>query len=381
MNVEFPNDPVVANWPLLTADLPGIAGRLKAVPDDFVVEEVPAYQPSGSGEHLFLWIEKTNVPADQLGRHLANALGISPRELGTAGLKDTHAVTRQFVSVPRAVESRLSEIDAPGIRLLSATPHGNKLRTGHLRGNRFRVLVREAEGWALLPDPKQNPDGQECPSYTAALAIAEQLRRTGVPNYFGSQRFGNKNSTLKLGLKLLTEARDGGDGPREAARPNRRFLHRLALSAAQSWLFNNVLAERLRDGLLHQVLLGDIMQKCASGGIFDVRDVAVEQPRFEARETVITGPMFGPKMRPALHEPGQREQRVLAASGVTLDGFRRFGHLAEGTRRPLLIWPEDLNVSTVDDGLLFEFTLPAGAYATVVLREFMKNETDSLQDS
>jgi tRNA pseudouridine13 synthase len=275
-------------------------------------------------------------------------------------------VTRQFVSVPRAVEARLAQIDSPGIRLLSATPHGNKLRTGHLHGNRFRVLVRSLEPTADRTDV--------CVPVTNALAIAERLRRTGVPNYFGSQRFGNKLSTLKLGLKLLTEAREGSDGPREAARPNRRFLHRLALSAAQSWLFNQVLAERLRDGLLHQVMLGDLMQKCASGGLFDVRDVAAEQSRFDARETVITGPMFGPKMRPALHEPGLREQRVLAAGGLTLDGFRRFGHLAEGTRRPMLVWPEELNVCSVDDGLLFEFTLPAGAYATVVLREFLKRD-------
>ncbi len=362
--------PLSTDCPMLTADLPGIGGVLKTEPHDFIVEEIPAYQPCGDGEHLFLWIEKVGVPADQLGRHLAEVLHIAPRELGTAGLKDTHAVTRQFVSVPRSVESRLKAIDTDSIRLLKATPHQNKLRTGHLRGNRFSVLVRNPGGWALLPD--QEKDGQECPS--SALAIAERVRKIGVPNYYGSQRFGNKNSTLKLGLKLLNEARESNAAPREANRPNRRFLHRLALSAAQSWLFNNVLAERLREGLLSQVLLGDIMQKCASGGIFDVRDVAVEQPRFEARETVITGPMFGPKMKAALHESAVREQRVLAASGLTLDCFRRFGHLAEGTRRPLLIWPEDLQIRAVADGLLFEFSLPSGAYATVVLREFMKNE-------
>lgn len=369
--------PLPTECPMLTADLPGIGGVLKTQPSDFVVEEIPAYPPSGEGEHLFLWIEKTGVPADQLGRHLADVLGISPRDLGTAGLKDTHAVTRQFVSVPRSVEARLGAIDAPGIRLLNAVPHGNKLRTGHLRGNRFRVLVREPVDRTLTSGLTSRPIASRTDvggRSTNALAIAERLRQTGVPNYFGSQRFGNKLSTLKLGLKLLTEARETSNAPREAGRTNRRFLHRLALSAAQSWLFNNVLAERLRDGLLNQVLLGDILQKCASGGLFDVRDVSAEQARFDVRETVITGPMFGPKMRPALHEPGQREQRVLAAAGLTLDGFRRFGHLAEGTRRPMLVWPEDLNVSTVDDGLQFEFTLPAGAYATVVLREFMKSD-------
>lgn len=363
--------PLSTDCPMLTADLPGIGGVLKTEPHDFVVEEIPAYQPCGDGEHLFLWIEKIGVPADQLGRHLADALHITPRDLGTAGLKDTHAVTRQFVSVPRSVEPRLKAIDTDNIRLLNATPHQNKLRTGHLHGNRFSVLVRESVDRMPTSGQSEIRTGVGVHA-TNALAIAERVRRIGVPNYYGSQRFGNKHSTLKLGLKLLTEARESNAAPREANRPNRRFLHRLALSAAQSWLFNNVLAERLRDDLLSQVLLGDIMQKCASGGLFDVRDVAVEQPRFEARETVFTGPMFGPKMKPALLEPAIREQRVLAASGLTMDGFRRFGHLAEGTRRPLLIWPEDLQIRDVAEGLLFEFSLPSGAYATVVLREFMK---------
>lgn len=369
--------PLPTDCPMLTADLPGIGGLLKSEPQDFVVEEIPAYQPSGEGEHLFLWIEKTGVSADQLGRHLVEVLGISPRDLGTAGLKDRQAVTRQFVSVPRRVESRLNAIETGSIRLLDATPHGNKLRTGHLRGNRFQVLVRDCVD--RTPTSGQTIERTDVGvRSTNALAIAERLRQTGVPNYYGSQRFGNKNSTLRLGLKLLTEARSGSDT--ESRKPNRRFLHRLALSAAQSWLFNNVLAERLRDGLLHQVLLGDIMQKCESGGIFDVRDVAAEQPRFDTRETVLTGPMFGPKMRAAQHEPAVREQRVLAASGVTMDGFRRFGQLAEGTRRPLLIWPEDLHVRETDDGLLFEFSLPSGAYATVVLREFMKADDAEAED-
>ena len=375
--MSTPTEPVAATlsceWPMLTADLPGIAGVLKSVPKDFVVDEIPAYEPSGEGEHLFLWIEKRGVPADQLGRHLATALGISPRELGVAGLKDTHAVTRQFVSVPRSVESRLSAIDTDGIRLLNAKPHVNKLRTGHLRGNRFQILLRQVDEPML-----ERPDVDD--RLAGALAIADRLKQTGVPNYFGSQRFGNKNSTLKLGLKLLGEARESKDAPREAQRSNRRFLHRLALSAAQSWMFNQVLAERLSDGLLHQVLLGDIMQVCASGGLFDVRDVAAEQPRFEARTTVVTGPMFGPKMRPALHEPAVRDQRVLAASGLTMDGFRRFGHLAEGTRRPMLIWPNELQVHSTSNGLLFEFSLPSGAYATVVLREFLKSNAEVFAD-
>ncbi len=362
MNSDPQHEFSVSELPVMTADFPGISGTLKSRPEDFVVEEIPAYLPSGEGDHLYLWIEKTGVPADQLGRHLANALAIMPRDLGTAGMKDTHAVTRQFVSVPRHVEERLSAIDNDSIRLLSATPHRNKLKTGHLKGNRFVILLRDARGHGETADA----------ALSQAQVIADRLRQTGVPNYFGSQRFGNKNSTLKLGLKLLTEARSPSDMPRESAKLNRRFLHRLALSAGQSWLFNQILAERLSEGLLHTLMLGDVMQVCASGGLFDVRDLAVEQPRFDAHETVVTGPMFGPKMKPTLHEPALREQRVLKAAGLTMDAFRRFGDLTDGTRRPMLVWLNDLQVTSTLDGLLFEFSLPSGAYATVVLREFMK---------
>jgi tRNA pseudouridine13 synthase len=365
MNDEPQNESFDLNWPLLTADLPGIAGTLKSQPEDFEVEEIPAYPPSGDGEHLFLWIEKRGVSADELSRHLSSVLGISPGDLGIAGLKDKHAVTRQFVSVPSRLESLVPSLNTDHIRVLSATPHKNKLRTGHLHGNRFRVLVRNVDPDALAK----------------ATTIAERIGQIGLPNYFGSQRFGHNGSTLKQGLSLLSEtgtAREPTRKARDRHRSNRRFLHRLALSAAQSWLFNQVLAERLRDGLLDHVMLGDVMQVCATGGLFIALDLAAEQPRFEAHETVVTGPMFGPKMKPATDEPATREQRVLDAAQLSPDAFRRYGHLTDGTRRPLLVRPADLQISAVSDGLWFEFALPSGSYATVLLREFMK--ADSMND-
>ncbi len=344
---EFNIEPL----PLLTADLPGISGTLKTYPEDFIVEEIPAYVPCGDGEHFFLWIEKRGIAANELTRHLARTLDISPGELGTAGLKDKQAVTRQFVSVPRRTEPRLSAIDSDNIRLLSATPHRHKLRTGHLRGNRFRVLVR---------------DVCEPAAFEKAQLIADRLRSLGVPNYYGEQRFGRGGTTVRLGFDLLR-----GTAAGKSARPQ-RFLKRLAISAAQAWLFNDVLAQRLRDGLLDRVLSGDVMQVVASGGLFWIEDVETEQRRYGAHETVLTGPMFGPKMKPPRDVAAQREQLALERSQLTLDHFRGFGDLASGTRRPLLIWPEDLAVQTTLDGLLFEFVLPAGAYATVLLREFMK---------
>ena len=362
MNDEPQNESFALNWPLLTADLPGIAGTLKSQPEDFEVEEIPAYLPSGDGEHLFLWIEKRGVSADELARHLSSVLDISPGDLGIAGLKDKHAVTRQFVSVPRRIESLLPSLNSDNIRVLNSTPHKNKLRTGHLHGNRFRVLVRNVETDALAK----------------ANAIAERVRLSGLPNYFGSQRFGNNGSTLKQGLSLLSESGASSEPSRKGRdrqRTGRRFLHRLALSAAQSWLFNQVLAERLRDGLLDRVLLGDVMQVCVSGGLFVVLDVPAEQSRFDAHETVMTGPMFGPKMKPTTDEPATREQRVLDAAQLSPDAFRRYGHLTDGTRRPLLVRPDDLQISAVPDGLLFEFALPSGCYATVLLHEFMKADT------
>ncbi len=337
--------------PLLTADLPGISGTLKTHPEDFTVDEIPAYAASGDGEHLFLWIEKRGVAADELTRHLSRTLDISPGELGTAGLKDKQAVTRQFVSVPRRAAPRLSAIDSDNIRLLSATPHRHKLRTAHLRGNRFRVLVR---------------DVCEPAAFEKAKLIADRLRSLGIPNYFGEQRFGRGGTTVRLGFDLLR-----GTAAGKSARPQ-RFLKRLAISAAQAWLFNDVLAQRLRDGLLHRVLSGDVMQVVASGGLFWVDDVEAEQRRYGVHETVLTGPMFGPKMKPPRDVAAQREQLALECSQLTLDHFRGFCDLASGTRRSLLIWPSDLTVQSTTDGLLFEFVLPAGAYATVLLREFLK---------
>src|SRR6266478_2983962 len=136
-------DPL-SSLPFLTADLPGIGGKIKQAPEDFDVEEIPAYPPSGSGEFLYLWIEKRDMGAEYFVRQVARRLDIAAGEVGTAGLKDRRAVTRQMVSVPAGLEGRLAQLDGEGIRVLSVGRHMNKLRPGHLHGNRFRVLIRDA---------------------------------------------------------------------------------------------------------------------------------------------------------------------------------------------------------------------------------------------
>lgn len=339
--------------PCVTNDLPGTGGRLKEQPEDFVVEEIPAYEPAGSGEHLFLWIEKRDVSANDLTRHISRCLNCSPQDLGIAGLKDRRAVTRQYISVPARLEADVSRIDTDAIRILRQCRHGNKLRTGHLRGNRFSILIRNVNARAI-----EN-----------ATAICQRIRQTGFPNYYGSQRFGHEGQTLQLGLDLLAGRKKSRDIPGD-----RRFLLRLSLSAVQSDLFNRALACRLADGLLNRVLAGDVMEVVASGGKFIAEDVAAEQPRYDAGETAVTGPMFGLKMREPLGVPAERESGLLAKSGLGPEHFAKYLNLMTGTRRAYVIRPGELAATEEADGLRFQFSLPSGVYATALLREFTKGE-------
>ncbi|MFO0808963.1 MAG: tRNA pseudouridine(13) synthase TruD [Gemmataceae bacterium] len=332
------------NIPLLTADLPGTAGRIKVELDDFEVEEVPAYEPSGIGDHLFLWVEKRDVGAEYFAKLLGRKLGVPPNEVGTAGMKDRRAVTRQWVSVPKTVEPRLAEIDGDGLTLLRVSRHGNKLRPGHLRGNRFRVLVREADAAKAEP-------------------ILARLRESGLPNYYGEQRFGREGETVNLGMAMLKRERTPRVNP---------FLRKLALSAAQSQLFNDWLARRLTDGLLRTVLAGDVLAKWPVGGMFVSTDAAADQPRLAAREVVPAGPMFGRKMFASAAVAAEREAAVLGDAGLAVEAFAGFGKLVEGTRRHALVYVDELTATVEPDGLRLAFALPAGSYAPVRLREVIK---------
>lgn len=342
------------NTPPLTSAGLSLTGRIKTEPEDFVVEEIPAYLPCGEGHHLFLRVEKRDMSAEFLVGHLARRLGIHREDIGVAGLKDRRAVTRQWVSVPMEVADRIELIASDEVQVLEFGLHRNKLKTGHLLGNRFQIVLRNVSPDAL----------------SIAQQIAAEITAKGVPNYFGDQRFGVNGETLRLGMALLT----GEAAPHDIPPKRRKFLSRLALSAAQSSLFNAVLAQRLRDGLLHTVLQGDVLQKVATGGQFIAEDVAAEQARFDARETVITGPLFGPKMKLPLHQPHAREQKAVDDAGLKRDLFREHRKLTPGARRPLLIWPEGLEVNEHPHGLELAFTLPSGSYATIVLAEFLKSQ-------
>ncbi len=339
---------------------PRINGRIKERPEDFVVEEVPAYPFAGSGDHLLLYIEKRDVAGGDMLRLVGKALGVRDTDIGTAGTKDRRAVTRQWISVPAqaaaAVEAgRLNGPEAggpTGISLLEMTRHTNKLKAGHLKGNRFRILVRDA-----------NPDA--IPELTMA---AEIISRNGFPNIFGSQRFGRNSDNLATGMALLGMGPDGGRRPRLG-----NFERRMSISAIQSALFNIWVKARYEDGLTRKVLEGDVMAKTATGGMFVCTDSQTDQARFDTGEIGITGPMFGSKMMAAAAAAGLREEAILTAAGMDAHSFDAAGKLAEGTRRDLVVIPEDLSVQGTGEGILFSFFLPKGCYASVLMREFVED--------
>jgi tRNA pseudouridine13 synthase len=235
--------------------------------------------------------------------------------------------------------------------VLEAHRHPHKLRTGHVRANRFALRVRGVDAGA---------------AERARAVLAALSQPPGAPNWYGEQRFGRDGDNAARGKALVTGARAPGRD---------RRLDRLMVSALQSQLFNHWLTARLGDGLYRRVVAGDVLHK-RGGGMFVCEDPATDQARLDAGELVVTGPMFGERMRwPAEASPAfEREAEILAAAGLERGAFAAVRALAEGTRRDAAIEVRDAAVVTVDGSTLeVAFTLPGGAYATAVMREVMKD--------
>lgn len=401
--------------PYLTANLPGIGGDIKRYDEDFIVEELPLYAPSGSGTHVYFTIEKRGLPTLAAIQHIARALGRQPRDIGYAGMKDAHGVTRQMLSVEHVENKQIESLALSRIKVLSVTRHTNKLKLGHLAGNRFEINIRDVHS-----DARKR-----------ASAILEILTQCGIPNYFGPQRFGSRGDNALIGRAALLRnyeeaialmlgrpgpldhgdalkarqlfeqgeyARAAEDWPRgvfaqqsrmcralaksggkakDAWRVVDHTLRKLLLSAFQSELFNQVVAKRLEVRLFDRLSNGDVAYKHVNGACFRVDNAEVEQPRCDSFEISPTGPLFGSRMTQASGVPGEIEQFVLAESGVEAELLtgRDSGRL-DGGRRPIRVPLKGLEFETGRDErgdfLKLRFALPAGAYATSVVRETCK---------
>ena len=342
------------NLPYISSDLPGIGGVLRAAPDDFVVEEVPLYEAQGDGQHLYVNITKVGLTTKEVQIGLERLFGLNKGDVSFAGMKDKRARTTQTFSLSVGHKPPVFA-EMAGARIEASLPvtvnwvrfHRNKLKPGHLLGNRFVIRIRDVSA-----APKE--------ALPQAQAIVERLKAVGLPNYFGSQRLGEGGANVRQGWAIL----HGERGKRD------RWLQRFLISAYQSYLCNRYLAERLQRGYFGQLLAGDVAKKYATGGMFDVVDVAAEQPRYAAQEISFTAPLYGPRMWMAKDDAAELENEVLQHAQVTLEDFGRV-HV-EGTRRMGRLLVTDLAVAADDEGLVLRFELRKGAFATTVLREVMK---------
>jgi len=302
----------------------GASATLKHLNEDFVVTELPLQPPSGAGEHVWLDVEKNGANTAFVAQQLAAAAGVKEWDVGYAGLKDRHAITRQWFSIyfPKGETPDLTALQHPEFKVLSQSRHVKKLRPGDLRGNRFRIVLRDVVG-----------------DRAAIEANLKAVAAQGVPNYFGAQRFGFDGGNVEQGRAMLArEIR--------VRNPKKKGIY---LSAVRSFVFNEVLALRIQQGLWGQALPGDVMDEAG-------------QP---------TGPMWG-RGRVTTTDQAQALENGVAERHATLcDGLEHAG--LDQERRPLVARPLDLVWEWPQaDQLVLTFALPAGTYATSVLTEILR---------
>ncbi len=326
---------------------PVITATLRYEPRDFRVDEVLGFEPSGSGEHVYLRIEKTSANTEWVAQRLAEAVGIASIAVGYAGLKDRNAVTRQTFSVqlPGRADPDWSALAIPGVVILGATRHDRKLKRGAHRGNRFRIRLRDVRG--------------DSERFAARIA---RIRAVGVPNYFGAQRFGLDGRNLALAAALF--------GGRRMSRAQRGF----ALSAARAEVFNRVLAQRVAGSTWNRALEGEVWMLDGTRAIFGPEPWSDDLARrVEALDIHPTGPLWGRGELRSGAATADLERMSAAACAGLAEGLEQAG--LEHARRALRLAVRELALAREPDGdLVLEFALCAGAFATVVLRELCESD-------
>ena len=334
---------------------PPVTGRLRSVPEDFVVDEVLGFQPDGAGAHALLFVEKRGANTGWVAAQLARAARVAPRDVGWSGQKDRHAVTRQWFSLPWPPQAPLEAclgFPGEGWRVLEAARHGRKLRPGSHRANRFALRVRDLRG-----------DRDALAQRLAWIAAR------GVPDYFGPQRFGRSGANLDRARVWA----GGGGAPRE------RAARGFALSAARSALFNAVLAERVRRGDWERLLPGEAVLLDGRRSFFRAAaiDATLEQ-RCVQFDVHPSGPLWGRGESPAAGDALAAEAAVLASEPALCALLEAEGLQHE--RRALRLPVRSLQWSLEGDELTLAFELARGAFATAVLHEILRDAWESPDD-
>lgn len=314
------------NWARAHGE-PLFQARLRACPEDFRVTESLGWEPSGDGEHDLLYLQKTGANTEWVAEQLAAFAGVPARDVGYAGMKDRHAITRQWFSVPRWNSPDWGQWVIDGVEVCSVTRHARKLRRGVHRSNRFEIVLREFSPFD-------------------ARALDErmaQIRTLGVPNYFGEQRFGRQGNNLRLA--------DQWAGGKRLSRPKRS----LAISTVRAYVFNQALAERVESNTWQHLLSGDKANLAGTASVFDV-DTVDDTLRRRCLEQDI---------HPTIVLAGEGSGIAPSRWQSALDGAR-----VEEGHRSLRLVPEDVDYSVEDATVTVRFVLPKGAFATAVLREF-----------
>ena len=328
--------------------LPPVRGRLRTVPEDFVVDEVLGFEPDGAGGHVLLVVEKRGANSGWVASQLARLARVPVRDVGMSGQKDRNAVTTQAFTLPWPLQAPLEACLAyagEGWRVLSAARHGRKLRAGSHRANRFALRVRDVEG-----------------DRDALVALLHTIRQHGVPGYFGPQRFGREGGNLERARAWAA----GGDMPRE------RSARAFALSAARSALFNAVLAERVRRGDWNRLLDGEAVLLDGRRSFFradDIDDTLLH--RCETMDVHPSGPLWGRGESPAHGEARAVEAAATLAEPQLCALLESAG--LEHERRALRLPVRDLQWSLEGNELTLRFELSRGSFATAVLHEILRD--------
>lgn len=333
---------------------PQISATLKADPSDFQVTEQIAYPLSGSGEHLWCWVEKEGQNTDWVAKQLAKWAGIEPRAVGVAGKKDRQAITRQWMSchLPGQSDPDLDQLTVAGVRILKTVRHHRKLQTGGLSGNRFTLVLREVTGAPEIVEKR-----------------LQTIMQNGVPNYFGEQRFGNDFQNLAKASALF-------QGQLKSPKRHQKSLY---ISAARSWIFNEILSQRVQQATWNQAISGDVFQLEASQKWFvDDGDPSLSL-RVTEGDLHPTGALTGRGVLPSQSEALLIEQAVLQKHPVWQTGLEKLGLKQE--RRALRVIPKNMTWQWLEDqALSVSFDLPAGSYATMVIRELLRVASEVLEN-